>query len=509
MPTTAADPTTLAEFLRRRTAREASRKAITDGEISWSYAELQARIERLSATLAEGGLRAGDRVAFLGFNSAMEIVVLFATARLGGIFVPINFRLTPGELEFVIEDAGAHTLFVGAEHVAVVDSIRERLPCRRFFAIAEPTTGWESIEPRGPSIPEAAAVRPGDVALLMYTSGTTGRPKGAMLTHANVWANNIEWLLSAGLDATSVSLVCAPLFHVGGLCVGVTPFLLSGGHVVLHRQFEPGAFLRAVEEQEVTFSFVVPAMLLFASQHPDFSTRKLTSFRNLVVGGAPVPEALLRLYTERSVRIGQCYGMTESLAVTILENENAVARLGSCGRAGMLNEVELRDARGEPIREPHVRGEICMRGPNVTQGYWNRPEETAASFHPGGWLRSGDVGFFDEDRFLYICDRVKDMIISGGENVSPAEVESALYEHPAIAEVAVVGAPDDRWGERVVAVVALKPDCELTLDALQRFARERLAGYKIPREFRVVPALPRNSSGKVLKTEVRASLAAR
>ncbi len=502
------DPTTLAEWLRRRAIRGGKRPALSDAEVSWSYAELQAKVEGLSATLAAGGIARGDRVAYLGFNRAIEIALLFAASRLGAIFVPVNFRLTGPELEYIFEDAGTHTLVAGPEHTAIVDSIRGRLSCARYLTLDTPGDGWERLDQEARSTPEPAAVRPEDVALLMYTSGTTGRPKGAMLTHANVWTSNLDWILSVGLDASAVAYDCAPLFHVGGLCVPVTPTLLAGGHVVIDRQFDPAGFLAAVERHRVSFTFVVPAMMLAATQHPDFATRDLSSLRFVVAGGAPVPEPLLRLYAERGIPVGQCYGMTESTSgVTFLETENAIRRLGSCGRPGMLNEVALFDAAGHSVVEPRARGEICMRGPNVTKGYWNRPEDTAASFHPGGWWRSGDIGYFDEDRFLYICDRVKDMIISGGENVYPAEVESVLYAHPAIAEVAVVGAPDERWGERVTAVVALMAGAELTLEALQGFARERLAGYKIPRALHLVPALPRNSNGKVLKTELRAAVA--
>lgn len=502
-----AAPTTLAEWLRRRAERSPDRAAIGGGENSWSYAALEDRVERLSAVLAEGGIKAGDRVAYLGFNHPMIAAALFAAARLGAAFVPLNFRLTARELEFVIGDAGVHTLLAGEEHAAVVEAVRPSIPCERILRVGSPVPGVEALEPllaAASKVPSARSPEPDDVALLMYTSGTTGRPKGAILTHANLWANNLNWMLASDFSSRDVGLNCAPMFHVGGLCVTVLPILFAGGQVVLQQQFDPAAFLRAIERHRVTVTFAVPAMMLFASQHPDFTHADLSSLRLIVAGGAPVPEPLLRVYAERGIPVSHCYGMTESTsAVTFLETENAVRKLGSCGRPGMLSDVRLIDAAGRVLAEPRSKGEICMRGPNVTKGYWNLPGATAESLDGDGWFRSGDVGYFDEDGFLYVCDRVKDMIISGGENVYPAEIESALYEHSAIAEVAVIGVPDERWGERVVAVVALKPGTSLALEDLQSFARERLAGYKIPRELRFLDALPRNSNGKVVKMELR------
>nr|MBF0685273.1 AMP-binding protein [Pseudomonas sp.] len=268
--------------------------------------------------------------------------------------------------------------------------------------------------------------------------------------------------------------------------------------------WDPAQAMQAVERYKVTCSFAVPAMLLFMSQHPDFPDADLSSLRNISVGGAPMPEPLLHLYEQRGVPVNQGYGLTETTAsATFLDPRFARRKLGSCGTAPLLSEVCIMGSDDQIITQPHTKGEVCVRGGNVTKGYWNRPDATAAAFTADGWFRTGDVGFIDEDGFFYICDRVKDMVISGGENVYPAEVESVLYEHPAIAEVAVIGAQDDTWGERVVAVVVLRPDATLTLVELQEFAAARLARYKLPREIRFIDALPRNPTGKVLKHLLR------
>lgn len=499
----------LAEWLRRRVARGPRRPALTCDEETWSYGELQDRIERLSAVLANGGVGTGDRVGYLGFNHPMFLVALFATARIGAIFVPLNFRLTGPELEFVIGDAGVHTLLAGAEHLAVIEAIKPALDCRRYLVVAPVSAGWESAETAmlaaAPQPP--LDVDPDSVAAIIYTSGTTGNPKGAMLTHGNFWANNVNTHLVFDCVSTDVVLNNAPLFHVGGLCVITMPALAAGGHVILQRTFDPLSALQAIEKHRITVGFAVPAMLLFMSQHEAFERADLSSLRLIAVGGAPMPESLLRLYNGRGIPVHQGYGMTETTTmIAFLSPDLSAEKLGSCGNAPILTEFMIRDYSGDPITQAHIKGEICVRGANVMKGYWNRPDATAAVLDEQGWFRSGDIGYVDEEGYLYLCDRLKDMVISGGENVYPAEVESALFGHPAIAEIAVIGSADERWGERVVAVVALKPGASLTLEELRIYGDGRLARYKLPRELRLVAALPRNPTGKVLKNTLREAM---
>ena len=289
-----------------------------------------------------------------------------------------------------------------------------------------------------------------------------------------------------------------------GLCVITLPILAAGGHLVLHKAFDPLEQLRAIERYRVSVGFAVPAMLLFMSQHEAFAAADLSSLRLIAVGGAPMPEPLLKLYAGRGIPVHQGYGMTEtSTMIAFLDPARSLDKLGSCGNAPILTEFSIKDYAGAPIDAAHVKGEVCVRGANVMKGYWNRPDATAAVFDAEGWFHTGDVGYVDEEGYLFLCDRLKDMVISGGENVYPAEVESALFGHPAIAEIAVVGAPDERWGERVVAVAALKPGASLTLEELRDYGADRLARYKLPLELRLVDALPRNPTGKVLKNRLR------
>ncbi|MES2529509.1 MAG: long-chain fatty acid--CoA ligase [Pseudomonadota bacterium] len=497
----------LAEWLARRAARAPHRPALTCDGVHWNYGELADRIERLSAVLAAGGVATGTRVGYLGFNDPMFVVALFATARLGAIFVPLNFRLSGPELAFVIGDAGVHTLMVGEAHIAVIDPVREGLACSRYLHRGAGAPGWEpadALMADAPAVPPAVPVRADDVAVIMYTSGTTGHPKGAMLTHGNFWANNLNETFLWDMVSSDVTLNFAPMFHVGGLLCGSMTTLLAGGHLVLQRGFDPKAVLDAVAEHRVSVSFAVPAMLLFISQHPDFGAADLSSLRLIAVGGAPMPEPLLRLYGARGIPVHQGYGMTETASmITFLHPDRSIDKLGSSGTPPLLTEIKLIDAGGDPVTEPGATGEICVRGGNVMPGYWNRPEATAACFTRDGWFRSGDVGYRDAEGFLFVCDRLKDMVISGGENIYPAEVESVLYDHPDVAEAAVIGAPDAQWGERVVAVIAPRPGATVTLDGLREFAQARLARYKLPKELRIVDALPRNPTGKVLKARLR------
>lgn len=482
----------LGHWFASRAALTPNRRALTFEGVTWTYADMQERIDWVAGDLAAGGVCHGDRVAFLGLNQPAFFESMFGAARLGAIFVPLNFRLTTAELAFIIEDAGIHTLVVDSDCRKLVEGIEVR---RLMDAEADRAT----VNPLDAPDPVAAD----EVAVIMYTSGTTGRPKGAMLTHANLWWNNVNGMFGLDVLEDDVTLVVAPLFHIGGLNVTTLISWQKGAEVVLHRSFDPGACLEDIPRYGVTTMFGVPAMFLFISQHPNFGQADLTSIRLLVCGGAPVPEPLIKLYNGRGIPINQGYGLTETAPmVSFLPPEWSLAKLGSAGLPTLLGEVRVVDADNTPVGSMR-KGEICTRGPNVMKGYWRRPDATAAAIDPEGWFHTGDAGYVDEDGFLYVSDRIKDMVISGGENVYPAEVESVLLDHPAISEVAVIGLPDDRWGEAVVAVVALRPDTTLTLDELRDFAAERLARYKLPSRLETVAVLPRNPAGKVLKFELR------
>lgn len=503
----------LGGWFEQRALLTPERRCLSFEGTTWSYADMLDRMKATAAALADGGVRHGDRVGYLGLNHPAFFETMFGAAFIGAIFVPLNFRLSPPELSFIVNDAGIHTIVADDLHRPVVDAVREELPCRRYLSSESAGEGWTTLAEAKEVVPAPGgtcaanpreAVDADEVALIMYTSGTTGRPKGAMLTHANLWWNNVTALLLADLLENDVSLVVAPLFHIGGLNVTTLQAFMKGAENVLHRRFDPAAFLEDIARYGVTIAFAVPAMLLFVSQHPDFSGADLTTVRSIICGGAPVPEPLIKLFVGRGIQVNQGYGLTEtSPCVTFLTPEHALAKIGSAGRAPMFIDVRLVDADGGVIDQPDAQGEICVRGPNVMKGYWNRPEATAESIDAEGWFHTGDVGYVDADGFLYVTDRIKDMVITGGENVYPAEVESVLYAHPAVAEVAVIGLPDERFGEAVTAVVVLRPDTTLSLEELRDFATASLARYKLPSRLQVVEGLPRNPAGKVLKFELR------
>jgi fatty-acyl-CoA synthase len=497
----------LAALLERRARVSSERGAVTfDGETR-TFGEVLDRVRRWATVLADGGVEPGDRVAYLGLNDPSILEALFATAHLGAVLVPLNFRLTGPELAFMIEDAGAHTLLVDEQHVPVIDAVRADLSVGRFVHVAAgaPSDGWED----GNALVAAAAplaqrrpVAPDDPAVIMYTSGTTGRPKGAVLTHANLWWHNIGIVLALDVAYDDVSLLCAPMFHIGALNVTTIATWIKGGRLVIHRAFDPQAVLEDLEREGVTTMFGVPVMCDALSSLPGFAETDLSALRLIITGGAPVPVALIRRFQERGVDLAQGYGLTEAAPVaSFLTAENAERKLGSAGRPLLLCDMRIVDADGAPV-PTGVQGEIEVRGPSVTIGYWQNPEATAKTMN-GDWLKTGDGGHLDEEGFVFIADRIKDMVITGGENVYPAEVESVLFEHPAIVEVAVIGTDDPKWGERVCAVAALHSGAELTLESLREFGDGRLARYKLPLQLEIVEALPRNATGKVLKTELR------
>lgn len=499
----------LAATIIKRAELDPNNRAFLFESKSRSYAELSDRVCRLAQSFRDGGVSMGDRVGFVGLNHPAFIEVMLATQVLGAIFVPLNFRLTADELCYIINDAGIHTLVADDQLVPVVESTRSKLPGKRYISSESEHSNWESMEQLMLSNdPITTTVDSGqhDVAIIMYTSGTTGRPKGAMLTHGNLIWNNIQTAYAFPTMSSDVSLVCAPLFHIGGLNVTTLSTMQAGGCLLILRSFDPEQALADIEQHQVSSLFAAPAMLLFMSQHPSFAERDLSSIRQMVVGAAPVPKSLLETYQARNIEVNQGYGLTEtSPLVSFLMAQYSDSKLGSAGKPGLFGELKIIDAHDKSLASGEV-GEILYRGPNVMKGYWNKPEATAEAINSAGWFHTGDAGYLDEDGFLFISDRVKDMVISGGENVYPAEVEGVLYEHEAIAEVAIIGLADEKWGEAVTAVIALNPGKSVTLEQLREFAGDKLARYKLPLRLHLIDALPRNPAGKVLKFELRDNL---
>jgi fatty-acyl-CoA synthase len=501
--------TNLAHTLLTRARHNPERNALIFEGDSLTYAEFADQVRRQATVLKAAGVNVGDRVGFLGFNQPSFLVTLYAANMLGAIFVPLNFRLTAEELTFIIGDAGIHTLVCDGDLQPVIDPVRESLCCREYFQVGAPAEGWRDLDAEklaAAPLQDVVSVDQHDVSVIMYTSGTTGLPKGAMLSHGNILWNNINAQLAFGGSRDNVILTVAPLFHIGGLNVMTLHAFSMGSAVVLMRNFEPGEVLRLFEEYKVTHMFGAPAMFLFMSQHENFATADLSHIETFICGAAPPPESLLTLYAERGVDFCQGYGLTETAPfATFLTPEYSISKLGSAGQSPMYTDVRIVDDNNQALAAGE-RGEICIKGPNIMKGYWNRPAATAEAIDSQGWFHSGDVGYFDEDGFLFICDRLKDMVISGGENVYPAEVESVLYKHEAIAEVAVIGLPDEKWGEAVTAIAALHKGKSLSIDELRDFAKSQLAKYKLPLRLHIVDALPRNPAGKVLKFVLKEQL---
>ena len=499
----------LAYGMLRRAELNPERTALIFEEQRISFEEMGDKVRRQATLLRQAGVCAGDRVAYLGFNHPAFFETLFAANTLGAIFVPLNFRLTAEELTFIVNDAGIHSLVCDDAMRPVVEQAIPKLCCRQYFSSESEAENWRHLNSERDAaepVSEIASSDEHDICLIMYTSGTTGLPKGAMLTHGNFLWNNINTMMSFGGSRDDIVLTAAPIFHIGALNVMCLNSFQLGATVALLRSFDPGQVLADIERYQATHMFGAPAMFLFMSQHPEFGGTDLSSINRLLCGGAPVPVPLIELYGERGISFCQAYGLTETAPLVCgLTEEWAVKKLGSAGQAPLFTQVRVVDEDNK-VLPAGQKGEICVRGPNIMKGYWNRPEATAEAIDTMGWFHSGDIGYMDEDDFVYISDRLKDMVITGGENVYPAEVESFLYKHDAIAEVAVIGLPDEKWGEIVTAVVALNEGQDLSLEALREFATDHLAKYKIPQRLHLVDALPRNPAGKILKYVIKADL---
>ncbi|MEV6342678.1 long-chain fatty acid--CoA ligase [Actinoplanes sp. NPDC051851] len=463
----------------RRAAMSPGSTALIFQDRFLTYAELHERVNRLAAALRDAGVRRGDRVAYLGPNHPSFVETMFATWVLGAVFVPLNWRLTAPELSYQLAHSGASVLIHAASPVTAPVSVA----LEDYEAFLGETSDFD--EPVGLE----------DVACILYTSGTTGHPKGAMLTHGNIVWNAYNLLVCVDIAGDEMTLVSAPLFHVAALNQCLLPTFLKGGCSVLMPGWDVDGAFDLIEEHRVTWMFGVSTMYAGLTRSPRWESADLTSVRSLMTGGAAVPEALIHRYQERGLTFCQGYGMTETApGATFLEARESRDHIGSAGLPCFFTDVRL---------DPDS-GEILVRGPNVTPGYWADPQATADAFGEGHWFRSGDVARIDEDGHFHIVDRTKDMYISGGENVYPAEVESAIFEHPAVGEVAVVGVPDPKWGEVGRAFIVPAPGHTLTPAEIPAFLRGRLAKYKIPVYVDVVDDLPRTGSNKVRKAPLRA-----
>ncbi|MGW2422867.1 o-succinylbenzoate--CoA ligase [Streptomyces sp. NPDC001709] len=483
----------------RRARKTPHRTALIHGDHSTDYRTLHTRVTRLAHALRARGVRRGDRIAHLGPNHPAYLETLFAAGTLGAVFVPLNTRLTGPEIAYQLADSGAKALVHGPAHAGLVAGLPDSTGVRTYIETGD---AYEQALASASDEPIDEPVTLDDTCVIMYTSGTTGRPKGAMLTHGNLTWNAVNVLVDHDLTAGERALVSAPLFHTAGLNMLTLPVLLKGGTCVLVEAFDPERTFELIERHRITFMFGVPTMFDRIARHPRWAGADLSSLRILTCGGSPVPTPLIAAYQERGLTFLQGYGMTEAAPGTLfLDAEHAVAKAGSAGVPHFFSDVRVvhPDLTQVDVGET---GEVVVRGPHVMPGYWGLPEETQAAF-ADGWFRSGDAARVDEDGYVYIVDRIKDMIISGGENIYPAEIEDILLAHPCIAECAVIGVPDDTWGEVPRAVVVPAAGAELDPDELLASLSGRLAKYKIPKSVVVAAELPRTASGKLLKSRVR------
>jgi acyl-CoA synthetase (AMP-forming)/AMP-acid ligase II len=496
-------PMSVTRLLQHWVATQPDTVALRFEDRSWTWAELLDRVRRLAGALTEAGIAPGDRIGFLGKNHPAAFELVLAGAWIGAATVVVNYRLAPAEIAYVVRDAEAALVVVRPEFEPVLADLGYR---HRVVVVGPEYEKWlESAAPAGD--PEDADVD--EPFLQLYTSGTTGFPKGAMLTHRNLAAHSEAVSTHIGLTHGSVDLVPMPLYHIAGLAWALLA-LHRGATLILVPDVVPAQLVDVIETFRVTHAFVVPTVLAGLVELPGFAERDLSSLQGLAYGGSPIPLPVLRrMLSMTDAGLYQVYGATEVSGVaTVLDAADHRApiddrHLSSAGRPLAGIEVAIVDSTtGAAVTAGEV-GEVRLRGEQVMAGYWRQPAATKAALLPDGWLRTGDAGYVDDTGYLFIVDRIKDMIISGGENIYAAEVERVLGEHPAVGEVAVIGVPDEKWGEVPKAVVVPAGARPPEADELLRFCRGHLAGYKCPKSVDLVSTLPRNGAGKILKRELR------
>lgn len=483
------------------------------GDRERTFREHVDRIARFAGALQGLGVQSGGRVAMLSLNSDRYAEYLLAVPWADAVLNPVNIRWSPREIAYSLNDSGTEVLLVDDTFVPGVAPLREACPGVHTFVYCgeaeapEGTVSYEELVAGSDHVPDARR-SDDEIAGVFYTGGTTGFPKGVMLSHKNLVTSALGTVATGELLSGEARFMhAAPMFHLADLAAWAGQVLLGGPHIMIPA-FEPKAMLEAIEKHRPTDVLVVPTMLQLLVDHPAVAEHDLSSMQRILYGGSPIGEGLatrtLKLFP--GVRMTQAYGMTEvsPVATLLLPDDHKGATIRSGGRAAPHSEIQVIDAEGLPVPAGAV-GEVCVRGGHVMLGYWNKPEETADVL-VDGWYRTGDLGYVDEEGFLFLVDRLKDMIVTGGENVYSAEVESALSKHPAVAQSAVIGIPNDRWGETVHAVIVLKDGAEVTVEELQGFCREHIAGYKAPRSIEFAAELPMSGAGKILKRELRKAL---
>ncbi len=491
-------------FLYKRALLSPNQEALVVGNVRYNYRKLNERANQLANAMKQSGVRRGDRVAMLALNEPEYLEMYFGLGKIGAVLVPINHRLAAPEVAYIANDCGASILVFGPEFVSVVEAIREKIPAKTLLAIMDTPPDWarkyeDLVGPAQTEEPEPVG-GDDDTLTILYTSGTTGKPKGAELTHMGYYGNSVN-LKSTLKDVGDRMLMPLPLFHIGALAP-VPHCVHFGQTMIFQKAFEPAGFLKLIQTENISWFGSVPQVLMFLRSVPEFETFDWRTIKMALVYAAPVPVTLIKEFAAKGMEVRQLYGMTECTGpAVVIDGEHAVRKAGSCGLPLFHTDIRVVDDHGKEVG-PEEIGEVLIRTTHPMKGYFNNPEATAGTLK-GGWLYSGDIAKRDQDGFLYILDRKKDMIISGGENIYPAEVEDCLLGHPAIADVGVIGQTDEKWGEAVKAVVVLKPGATLTREELVAWCRDKLARFKTPKEVVFTQAIPRTPTGKILKRVLR------
>ncbi|EFK08448.1 AMP-binding enzyme [delta proteobacterium NaphS2] len=498
----------IGSWLTKRAVLTPDSEAVVDGERRFTYRALNGRVNRLARALQGLGVKSGDRLSILSTNCVEYVETIMATAKLSVMLVPLNWRLTPTELAFMVNDSGARILIFHPDLSDAAVQLKDKTGLEKLLVLRFEGNGHGDayellLKAQGNEEPIPDTHPDLDTShIIMYTAGTTGQPKGAVLSQGASFWNAVNLTVDMGFSSADRNLAVLPMFHIGGIGLFTLPMLYMGGTVVIQKTFEPERTLELLETENITLFFGVAAIFLFLIQHPNFKREAFDKVRVVMSGGAPLPVSLVHEYADKSIILQQGFGMSEAApSIATLEKGLAIKKAGSIGRALMHVEARVVDARMKDVPTDAV-GELVIRGPNLLKEYWNRPDATKEAF-AGGWFHTGDLARMDPDGDLTIVERKKDMFISGGENVYPAEVEDAIYQLPQISETAVIGIKDEKWGEVGKAVVVLKKGEMLTEDAVLTHLKERLAKYKIPKSVVFTGPLPRNAAGKVLKNVLR------
>ncbi len=498
------------DWIRRWAQIQPDKTAIISEDVPYSYADLNRRVNKLSHFFLHIGVKKGDRVAVLLHNCKQYAEIFFALSKIGGVLVPLNWRLTLPELEFIIKDSGSNVVIFEDEFMDNADMLRKKMHIDMNISCAvgevnnsQAVPSWTmDYETSIASFPEfepetswSAGVN--DPHVVMYTSGTTGLPKGAMLSHRKTFFNVLNANMFFDLTKNDIAIIGRPLFHSGGLIVEMAPVLYRGGTIIVKKRFRPREILETIQKHRVTILELPATVYNFILEECDIEKYDVSSLKCCFTGGERVPVTLLKTLAEKGLIVSQIYGLTEASTLFWLPMEMAREKMGSVGQPIFHGEVRIVDEQGKPVKSGEI-GEIIVKGPIVMSGYWKRKDLTDEVIK-GGWLYTGDLARVDKEGFVYIVDRKKDMFISGGENVYPAEIEKVLFSHPSILDAAVMGVEDEKWGEVGKAFIVLKDGQTLPPDDIYRYLKDKLAKYKIPKYIEFKETLPKTASGKILK----------